>query len=60
MIVRILLALASVATLFVTALFVSSPSGTTIDPSGAIVDLIAVIVLALIAWSIWRDRRALF
>jgi hypothetical protein len=29
-------------------------------PSGAIVDLIAVIVLALIAWSIWRDRRALF
>lgn len=58
-VVRILLLLACLTQLFVTVLFVSSPSGTTIDPNGAIIDAIAVIVLVVVAWSLWRDRRAL-
>lgn len=57
--VRILLVLAALATLFVTPLFVSSPSGTSIDVMGALIDAIAVVILVLMAWSLWRGRRAL-
>ena len=57
--VRILLLLASLATLFVTVLFVSSTTGTSIDPSGAVVDAISLVVLVVVGWSLWRDRRAL-
>ena len=57
--VRILLLLAALATLFVTPLFVSSPSGTSIDVMGALIDAIAVVILVLTAWSLWRGRRAL-
>jgi hypothetical protein len=58
-IVRILVLLASLATLFVTVLFVSTPSGTSIVPSGAVIDAIALVVFVAVAWSLWRDRRAL-
>jgi hypothetical protein len=58
-VVRILVLLAALATLFVTPLFVSSPSGTSIDTNGAVIDAIALLILAVVAWSLWRDRRAL-
>jgi riboflavin transporter FmnP len=38
---------------------VSTPSGTSIDPSGAVIDAIALVVFVVIAWSLWRDRRSL-
>ena len=57
--VRILILLASLATLVVTVLFVSSPTGTSIDPGGAVVDAIALVILVFVGWSLWRDRRAL-
>jgi hypothetical protein len=57
--VRVLLVLASLGTLFVTVLFVSSPSGTSVELTGAVIDAIALVVLVVVAWSLWRDRRAL-
>ena len=58
-IVRILLLLVSLATLFVTVIFVSSPTGSSIEPSGAVIDAVSLVVLVLVAWSLWRDRQAL-
>jgi hypothetical protein len=58
-IARILVLLAALGTLFVTPLFVSSASGTSIDTNGAVIDAIALLILAVVAWSLWRDRRAL-
>jgi hypothetical protein len=58
-IIRVLIVLACLGTLLVTVLFVSSPSGTTIDASGAIIDAVALVVLIVVAWSLWRDRHAL-
>jgi hypothetical protein len=55
--VRALLVLAALATLVVTPLFVTSPAGTSVDTNGAVIDAIAVVVLVLVAWSLWRDRR---
>jgi hypothetical protein len=52
--------LVALGTLFVVPLFVSSPSGTSVETSGAVIDLIAIAVLVLAAWSLWRDRSALF
>jgi len=57
--IRIVILLASLATLFVTVLFVSTQSGTSIDPSGAVIDAIALAVFVVTAWSLWRGRRAL-
>jgi flagellar biosynthesis protein FliP len=57
--VRILILLASLATLLVTVLFVSSSTGTSIVPSGAVLDAIALVILVFVGWSLWRDRRAL-
>lgn len=57
--VRVLLLVAALATLFVTPLFVSSPSGTSIDVMGALIDAIALVILVLMAWSLWRGRRSL-
>lgn len=56
---RILVLLASLVVLTITPLFVSSPSGTSIEPAGAIIDAIAVVALVFVASSLWRDRRAL-
>lgn len=59
-IARILLALLALAASFVTVLFVTGPSGTSVDPSGAVIDVIALVVLVAVAWSLWRDRGRLF
>jgi hypothetical protein len=58
-IARVVILLAALATTFVTILFVSGPGGTSIDPNGAIVDAIALIVIVAVAWSLWRDRASL-
>lgn len=50
--------LAAVATIALVVFFVSTPNGTTIDPSGAVIDAIAVVILVVGLWSLWRDRRA--
>jgi hypothetical protein len=54
-----LIVLVCLGTLFLTVLFVSAPTGTNIDPTGAAVDAIALVVLVLVAWSLTRDRSAL-
>ena len=59
-IARILLALLALATSFVTVLFVTGPSGTSVDPNGAVIDAVALVVLVAVAWSLWRDRGRLF
>lgn len=56
---RILVLLVCVVTLFGTVVFVSSPSGTSVETSGVVIDLIALVVLLLTVWSLLRDRRAL-
>jgi hypothetical protein len=57
--VRIVVVLACVVALLLTSVFVTGPSGTSIDPIGAAIDVIAVGVLLIMAWSLWHDRRAL-
>ena len=57
--VRIVVVLAALGALLLAPLFVSSPSGTTVEVAGAIIDVIAVAVLVFAAWSLWRGRRAL-
>lgn len=57
--VRIVVALAALGALLLTPLFVSSPSGTTIESAGAVIDLIALAALVVDAWSLWRGRRTL-
>ena len=57
---RIALALLALATTFFTALYVSGPSGTSVDPSGAVIDAVALVVLIAVAWSLWRDRGRWF
>lgn len=56
--VRIVLTLGALATLFVTPLSVAGPSGTSVDTNGALIDAVAVIVLLATLYAIWRDRRA--
>ena len=57
---RILVALAALGATFVTLLIRQTPGGTTIETSGAVVDLVAVVVLVAVLWSLWRDRARLF
>jgi hypothetical protein len=58
-IVRFLVLLAALGTLLLTVLFVSSPTGTSVDTNGAVIDGIALVVFVLVAWSLWRDRHSL-
>jgi len=59
-IARVVLLLASLLTLLVTPLFVSSSTGTTsIETTGALTDAISVVLVIFVVWSLWRDRRAL-
>ena len=53
------LILVAIFTMSVTVFWISSPSGTTIDPNGAIVDAVALVVLIAAGWSLWRDRARL-
>ena len=59
-IARIIVALLALGVSFVTVLFVSGPGTTSLDPSGALIDAVALAVLIAVAWSMWRDRRSLF
>lgn len=56
-IVRVLLALLALATLFVTPLWMEGSSGREIVVVGAIIDLVALAILTVVAWSWWRSRR---
>ncbi len=58
--VRALIALAAVGILLVTPVFVTGPNGTSIEPAGALIDAIALVVLVGVLWSLWRDRSRLF
>ena len=58
-IVRVALALIAAVVLFVEPFWVQSPSGTTIDPTGALIDAVAAIVLiGMVVW-MWIDRKNL-
>jgi len=59
-IVRLVVLVVAVGITLVTVLFVSGPGGTTIDTTGAFMDGVALLVIVLVLWSLWRDRRALF
>jgi hypothetical protein len=56
---RVLLVLGAIFTITLTPFWISSPSGTTIDPGGAIIVAVALVVLVASAWSLWRDRARL-
>ena len=56
-VVRALLAVAVLGTLFLTPLWVQTPSGTEIVLSGLIIDLVALAVLVWVGWSWWRGRQ---
>jgi hypothetical protein len=56
-VVRILLALLALGTLFITPLWMEGPGGTEIVVVGAVIDLVALAVLVAVAWSWWRSRR---
>jgi hypothetical protein len=49
----------SLAMMSLTPVFVSTPSGTSILPSGLVIVVIALAVLVAAGWSLWRDRRAI-
>lgn len=56
--VRVLLIIAALGVLFVTPLYRQSSDGTTqLLTDGVVIDVVALIVLAGSAWSLWRDRR---
>lgn len=57
--VRIAVALVTLAALFLTPLFITGPSGTSVDTTGALIDAVAIVVLVAVLLSLWRDRRAL-
>lgn len=58
-IVRVTIALFAAVVLFVTVLNVETPSGTTISTEGAVIDGIALVVLAAVLVWMWVDRRNL-
>lgn len=55
--VRLVLVLAALATLFLTPLFTEGPGGREILTEGAIIDVVAIAVLVAVAWHSWRSRR---
>ena len=57
--IRVVIAISALVVISVTVFFISSPSGTAIDTTGAITDAIAVLVLIVAIWSLWRDRARL-
>lgn len=57
--VRFVVVVACILTLFVSPVFVTGPSGTSVEAAGVVIDLIALAILVAAAWSLWRDRTAL-
>jgi hypothetical protein len=47
----------ALVTLFVTPVFVSGPSGTTLDPAGTWIDVLALAALTVSFGSLWSERR---
>lgn len=43
-------------TMFVTPIFVSTPSGTTLDPAGTWIDVLALAALTVSVGSLWGER----
>lgn len=58
-IVRIVVAVAAVFVMATALAFVQGPSGTTVDTSGALIDVVAAVVLVAAVWSLWHDRARL-
>lgn len=57
-VLRVLLILAALGTLFITPLYAQSSDGTTsLLLTGTVIDAVAIVVLVGSAWSLWRDRR---
>lgn len=53
--IRAAILLFGLVTLLVTPVFVSGPSGTSVDPEGAWIDLLALAALVLAVEGLWRD-----
>jgi hypothetical protein len=55
---RVLVIVIALGVLFVTPFYAQSSDGTTqLLTEGVIIDAVALIVLVVSAWSLWRDRR---
>jgi hypothetical protein len=54
---RVAVIVLALFTMFVTAAFVSGPSGTTLDPAGAWIDVLALAALTVSVGSLWDERR---
>lgn len=52
-----LAALVALAVVFETPVIIESPSGRSFEPVGIVVDLIAVIVLVALGWTVVGPRR---
>lgn len=58
-IVRVVIAALAAVVVFVTPFWITGPAGTTIDTTGAFIDLVAAAVfVAMVVW-MWVDRRDL-
>lgn len=55
-VIRVLIALAALATVFVTPLFREGPDGRQLLTDGVVIDLIAVSAIAAVAIWWWRSR----
>jgi hypothetical protein len=47
----------ALVTLFVTPVFITTPSGTTLDPAGTWIDVLALAALTVSVGSLWSERR---
>jgi hypothetical protein len=54
---RVAVIVLALLTMFVTPVFVSTSSGTTLDPAGAWIDVLALAAFTVAAGSLWSDRR---
>jgi hypothetical protein len=54
---RVAVIVLALFTMFVTVTFVSGPNGTTLDPAGAWIDVLALAALTVSVGSLWTDRR---
>lgn len=54
---RVAVIVLALFTMFVTPVFVSGPSGTTLDPAGAWIDVLALAALTVSVGSLWSERR---
>ncbi len=55
--VRVLVALVALAAMFLTPVIIEGPSGRSFEPVGVVIDLVALVVLAALAWTAFGRRR---